>query len=58
MQEWRLWSTGGNKAEWRMIPLCLFWCLWLERNGRYLQDICTFLSIISQWHHFYRLHIS
>ena len=21
-------------AVWKMIPLCLVWCIWVERNGR------------------------
>ncbi|KAG2721970.1 hypothetical protein I3760_02G107400 [Carya illinoinensis] len=50
-------GCGGNKAEWRMIPLCLFWCLWLERKGRCFQDCeCTmgefrdfFFSTLNFW---------
>jgi hypothetical protein len=25
---------------WKMVPLCLLWCLWRERNYRNFEDIC------------------
>ncbi|KAG6715717.1 hypothetical protein I3842_04G008700 [Carya illinoinensis] len=36
------WNRSHNSAQlaavWRMIPLCLMWCLWLERNERCFND--------------------
>ncbi|KAG6694688.1 hypothetical protein I3842_09G061500 [Carya illinoinensis] len=26
------------KAIWKMIPLCIMWCLWQERNERTFED--------------------
>jgi hypothetical protein len=23
---------------WKMVPCCLLWCLWRERNGRQFED--------------------
>jgi hypothetical protein len=31
----------GNRLAlhiWRMIPLCVMWCLWRERNARSFED--------------------
>ncbi|KAG2705002.1 hypothetical protein I3760_05G032400 [Carya illinoinensis] len=36
---WR--GIRGNRqiaAAWKMIPLCLMWCTWNERNGRCFED--------------------
>jgi hypothetical protein len=33
--------TGGQSwsaVVWKMIPLCLMWCLWSERNARCFED--------------------
>ncbi|KAF5463697.1 hypothetical protein F2P56_013842 [Juglans regia] len=50
---------GCKKAMsvWKMIPPCLMWCIWLERNGRCFEDReCSlgdlrvfFLSTLSSW---------
>jgi hypothetical protein len=35
------WWTGGrsrNAAVWKMVPCCLLWCLWRERNDRQFED--------------------
>jgi nitrogen fixation-related uncharacterized protein len=26
-------------AVWKMTPICLFWCLWRERNNRSFDDL-------------------
>ena len=30
------WSTGNSRSAvaWKMVPLCLMWCIWRERNNR------------------------
>jgi hypothetical protein len=36
------WWAGGhsrNAIMWKMVPLCLMWCLWEERNARCFEDL-------------------
>jgi hypothetical protein len=34
------WSEGRSSSvvAWKMVPLCIMWCLWSERNGRFFED--------------------
>jgi hypothetical protein len=35
------WWTGGRSQSavmWKMVPCCLLWCLWRERNDRHFED--------------------
>jgi hypothetical protein len=34
------WSSGRPRsaAVWKMVPTCLFWCLWKEINNRNFED--------------------
>jgi hypothetical protein len=35
------WWPGGRARSavvWKMVPLCLMWCIWLERNARCFED--------------------
>jgi hypothetical protein len=35
------WLTTGSSrsvAVWKMVPLCVLWCLWRERNDRCFED--------------------
>jgi hypothetical protein len=35
------WWTGGRSRSavvWKMVPSCLLWCLWRERNDRNFED--------------------
>ncbi|KAJ9700572.1 hypothetical protein PVL29_006059 [Vitis rotundifolia] len=33
--EWKIKGIGKKRcAVWRMAPICLFWCIWGERNRR------------------------
>jgi hypothetical protein len=35
------WCLGGRTRSavvWKMIPLCLMWCIWRERNTRCFED--------------------
>jgi hypothetical protein len=35
------WWTGGRSRSavvWKMVPSCLMWCLWRERNDRNFED--------------------
>ena len=28
-----------NRDIWKVVPLCLMWCIWKERNSRCFEDI-------------------
>jgi hypothetical protein len=53
------WSSGRPRSAtvWKMVPMCLFWCLWKERNDRNfenrkksLEDILSFFyEILFLW---------
>jgi hypothetical protein len=35
------WWTGGRSRSavvWKMVPLCIMWCIWRERNDRCFED--------------------
>jgi len=35
------WWPGGRSRSavvWKMVPCCLMWCLWMERNDRQFED--------------------
>jgi hypothetical protein len=35
------WWSGGHSQSavvWKMVPLCIMWCLWSERNRRFFED--------------------
>jgi hypothetical protein len=35
------WWSGGrprNAVVRKMVPLCIMWCLWSERNARFFED--------------------
>ncbi|KAJ9701144.1 hypothetical protein PVL29_006475 [Vitis rotundifolia] len=37
--EWKIKGLGKKRcAVWRMVPICLFWCIWGERNRRTFQE--------------------
>jgi hypothetical protein len=35
-----LWSVGHSRSTvvWKMVPLCLMWCIWRERNARCFEE--------------------
>jgi hypothetical protein len=36
------WWPGGNSQSavfWKMVPLCIMWCLWRERNDRSFENL-------------------
>jgi hypothetical protein len=35
------WSSGRFKSAvvWKMVPLCIMWCIWSERNNRWVSRI-------------------
>ena len=37
--EWKVKGLGTKKrVVWRLAPICLFWCIWEERNRRTFQE--------------------
>ena len=52
------WSSGRwrSAAVWKMVPTCLFWCLWQEKNNgcfedleRSLEDILSSYETLYLW---------
>ena len=35
---WHLWLRKHNSNIWNLIPSCLMWIVWLERNRRSFED--------------------
>jgi hypothetical protein len=35
-----------SAAVWKIIPICLFWCLWREKNNRSFEDLESALEEI------------
>jgi hypothetical protein len=47
------WWMGGSSQSatvWKMVPLCLLWCLWRERNARCFEDLERSLEEL-KYHH-------
>jgi hypothetical protein len=43
------WWSGGHPCSavvWKMVPLCIMWCLWSERNGRFFEDSKRSLEVL------------
>jgi hypothetical protein len=42
------WSSGRPRSTtvWKMTSICLFWCLWRERNNRSFEDLKSTLEEI------------
>jgi hypothetical protein len=32
---------GPTKEVWRLVLLCLMWCIWRKRNARHFEDVET-----------------
>ena len=42
--EWKIKGLEKKRsAVWRIAPICLFWCIWGERNRRYSPNCTPFL---------------
>jgi hypothetical protein len=52
-------SCGSRRTKmvWRVVPHCVFWCIWRERNARHFEDINTsipklksrFFQLLFEW---------
>ncbi|WMV12240.1 hypothetical protein MTR67_005625 [Solanum verrucosum] len=46
-ESWSLWKVDkAIKKIWIMMPACIFWCIWLERNKRCFDGESTALGIL------------
>jgi hypothetical protein len=36
---WRKWFGKNFSAVWNLVPLCLMWTIWQERNRRIFEDL-------------------
>jgi hypothetical protein len=36
---WSIGSSTRSAAMWKMVPFCLFWCLWKEINDK-IYEVC------------------
>ena len=36
--EWKIKGLEKKSVVWKMAPICLFWCIWGERNRRMFQE--------------------
>jgi hypothetical protein len=48
------WSSGKSRSAvvWKMTHICIFWCLWWERNNRSFEDLeRTLEEILSLFYH-------
>jgi hypothetical protein len=36
-----LFGYGPAKEVWRLVSMCLMWCIWRERNARQFEDVKT-----------------
>ena len=50
----RRWTGGRSRSAvvWKMIPLCLMWCLWIERNARCFEDATRTLEELTHFFFF------
>jgi hypothetical protein len=42
------WKSGRlrNAAIWKMVPICIFWCVWREINFRCFKNLESFMEDI------------
>jgi hypothetical protein len=43
---WRNWFGNHFSDVWNLVPLCLMWTVWWERNRRTFEDMESFVSQI------------
>jgi hypothetical protein len=54
---WRNWFGKHHSSIWNLVPLCLMWMIWRERNARVFDDqirspdlvLGTFVSSLFDW---------
>jgi hypothetical protein len=53
------WKAGWSRSAtiWKMVPICILWCVWKERNLRCFEDlensieniVASFLHLLYLW---------
>ena len=41
---WRNWFGKQSSEVWNLVPLCVMWSIWRERNNRTFEDIEHFVG--------------
>jgi hypothetical protein len=36
---WWKFGRPRSAAIWKMVSICIFWCIWKEKNLRYFEDL-------------------
>jgi len=45
-------NISRRVMAWKIVPTCLFWCLWRERNNQSFEDVeKTFEELLSSFYH-------
>ena len=39
---WWNWLGKHSSQIWNLVPLCILWCIWKERNRRTFEDLNSF----------------
>ena len=39
---WWNWVGKHSSQIWNLVPLCILWCIWKERNRRTFEDLNSF----------------
>jgi hypothetical protein len=34
-----VWGDSQSAIVWKIVPLCIMWCLWRERNDRSFENL-------------------
>ena len=41
LSDWRNWFGKHHSSIWNLVPLCLMWTVWRERNARTFEDVIS-----------------
>jgi len=46
---WRTFGRPRSDAIWKMVPTCLLWCVWKERNNRCFRGFGEVIEVYSNY---------